>query len=160
MMPRAQELTDHDIETLIKCHKVVREDKFQKIKFVEKDGYRRFNLEVESSISECSLGVFCRQAVDDPMDFSAGLTVYFQDGSNTNLMRCNGLHGQHRNKIEKTIIKGKHIHIATERYIRRGNDAEAFAVAVDDDYNNVESAFECLLDRCNIDIEGVRLFKF
>lgn len=93
------------------------------------------------------------------MDFSVGLIASFQDGSNLRLMRCNGLHGVHKNKIENTKLTGKHIHIATERYIRKGFDAEAFAVAVDDDYNSVEAAFDCLIDKCNINIEGM-LFKF
>ena len=35
-MSRVQELTDNEIDNLIKCPKVIREDKFQKIKFVEK----------------------------------------------------------------------------------------------------------------------------
>ena len=159
-MSRVQELTDNEIDNLIKCPKVIREDKFQKIKFVEKDGSKRFDLDVESQTDDCEFEIFCRQAVDDPMDFSVGLVVTFQDGSIIKLMRCNGLHGEHRNRIEKTKLKGKHIHIATERYIRKGFDAEAFAIAIDDDYDNVESAFDCLVTKCNIDVEGMNLIKF
>ena len=44
--------------------------------------------------------------------------------------------------------------MATERYIRKG-----FAVSVDDDYDNVESAFDCLVDKCNITVEGTNLFN-
>ena len=159
-MSRIQELTDTDIESLINCPKVIREDKFQKIKFVEKDGHRKFDLDVESQVGDCAFELFCRQAIDDPMDFSVGLIVNFQDGSNMRLMRCNGLHGGHRNKLERNRVTGKHIHIATERYIRNGFDAEGFAEAINDDYDNIESAFYCLISKCNINIEGTNIFQF
>ena len=158
-MSRIDELTDQDIEELIRLPKIVREDKFRRIKIIDKNGYKRFNLEVESQNTDVKFEIFCRQAIDDPTDYSVGLVSTFQDGSNIRLMRCNGLHGTHRNNIEKTKLTGKHIHVATERYIRKGFDAEGVAVSVDNDYDNVESAFDCLIDKCNITVEGANLFN-
>ena len=88
-----EEVTDNEIQSLINLPKFIKEDKYRKIKVIEKTGFKRFNLEVEA-LTPTNYGfvIFYRQAVDDPMDFSFGLRVDFQDNSSLILMRCNGIH--------------------------------------------------------------------
>jgi hypothetical protein len=65
------------------------------------------------------------------------------------LRRYNGLHssGIHRNRIEKTWIRGFHIHMATLRYQQRGLDEDGYAEPTER-YKDVWSALESMLREC------------
>ena len=148
-------MTENEIAVLLGLPKIIRGADYHAIRPVEKNGVVRFNVEVKATSDETkAFTIFSRVLVDDPMDFSVGLRVKFQDGSRMILMRCNGLHGGHTNHIEHERLEGRHIHIATERYVRRGHRDEGYAIDAEDKYNNAESAFNYLMKRCNISIEG------
>lgn len=77
----------------------------------ESGGYRRTDIALEADGDE-KFSIFIRQAVDDIMDFSVGLKVVFKDNSSLNLIRCNGVHGRHRNDLENTVFEDEfHVHI-------------------------------------------------
>lgn len=81
-----------------------------------------------------------------PNGFSVILS-YLSRGRNINLIRCNGHHGPHTNRLEKEIIpKGVfHIHRLTERYQVFGR-GEHYAEPTDE-YHSAASALEYLCNR-------------
>lgn len=93
-----------------------------------KDGHRRNAITVNGAAGD-RFQLSLRQSILDPYDFSVILTVIRPDGS-LNLRRHNGTSHAHSNPIEGDKFQGVcHIHEATERYQRRGSDAEHFARA-------------------------------
>lgn len=154
------EITDDEIHELINLRKFISENIWRNLRFKEINGFKRWTIEVNTElVHENKFQIFMRSSIDDHDDFSIGLRCDFKDGSTINLMRCNGNHGIHRNKIENITLTGRHIHIATERYIRKGLDAEGFAIEAENEYNNFESAFNCLTRKCNIILVGLDLFN-
>lgn len=66
------------------------------------------------------------------------------------LVRYNGPYHPHRNIIERTKVPiGCHRHLATQRYIAAGLDADGFAEAVSG-YNSIEGAFDSLCKECAV----------
>lgn len=65
-----------------------------------------------------------------------------------NLRRYNGVHGCHKNIIEKNKVVGFHIHIATERYQQKNLQLEGYAEATDR-YTDWKGAFKQMLLDCN-----------
>ena len=65
------------------------------------------------------------------------------------------MHGahDHRNRLEREMVRGTHVHIATERYINMCGKAEGYAIATDR-YYDFESALEYLIKYVNIKTEG------
>jgi hypothetical protein len=156
-MVQANRLTDDEIKKLLTLPKIITKKDRRKFKeWKASKGARRVDIPLLSDSAE-KFSVFGRVAIDDPLDFSAGLKVVFPDGSKTNLMRCNGIHGWHRNDLEQERFEGKcHVHQATERYIQRGWDAEKFA-EITDTYLSIDGALEYLLKHCNIVFEDIEI---
>lgn len=78
--------------------------------------------------------VLTRLLPADHLNFSAILRFDDTDGAQYNLIRCNGIHGQHTNDIEKEqslepgiFVDEFHVHRATERYQLRGFYIEKYA---------------------------------
>ncbi len=92
--------------------------------------------------------IMVRQSSINPMNFSVILGV-FPAGSNVVflLRRYNGLHGEHTNRIEGSLVTGFHVHYATERYQERGLSEEGYAER-SDAYGNVSSALDRLISDC------------
>lgn len=91
-----------------------------------KDGHRRHAIMVKGATGN-RFQLSLRQSILDPYDFSVILTLIRADGS-LNLRRHNGTSHAHANPIERDTFRGVcHVHEATERYQRRGNDPEHFA---------------------------------
>jgi hypothetical protein len=93
--------------------------------------------------------IIVRQSIANPLRFSVilacpapGLTTRFL------LRRYNGDHGPHTNRLENTVVRGTHIHIATERYQAAGYDEEAFAVA-DTRFVDIHSAIDSVIADCS-----------
>lgn len=64
------------------------------------------------------------------------------------LRRYNGRHwSPHRNRIERTVVTGPHIHYATERYQARGLAPDVYAEP-SRRFTNVQSALDCLVRDC------------
>jgi hypothetical protein len=83
-----------------------------------------------------TLFLFVRVALANSRDFSAGLGFYDDaDNGPYRLVRCNGFHPSgHRNHIEGQVIlpETRHIHYATERYIKASKrHHDDFAVLTD-----------------------------
>lgn len=151
-MAMADYLTDDNIEDLLCRPKTIPLPERRKLNsenWREKNGYWRAEVSVETDSNE-KFDIFIRQALDDHTDFSVGLKVTFKDGSKVNLIRCNGLHGRHRNDLENSFFEDQcHVHVATERYIKNGSAAEKYAETTDM-YENLNGALKYILDRCNI----------
>lgn len=91
-----------------------------------KDGHRRHAITVTGAAGN-RFQLSLRQSILDPYDFSVILTVIRPQGS-LNLRRHNGTSHAHSNPIEGDRFQGVcHVHEASERYQRRGSDAEHFA---------------------------------
>lgn len=76
---------------------------------------------------DCRMKV--RQSVRRPSNFSV-ILVYRDPGHNDHVvLRLNGNHGRHTNRLEKTVVNGPHIHILTERYQTRTNHPDGYAEA-------------------------------
>lgn len=88
-------------------------------------------------------------------DFSV-ILLYEDDGSNLHIIkRYNGIH-THTNKIEKSKIRGFHIHTATERYQEKGYQTEGYAEATET-YTNWKEALDMMIKDCNFDTGNSRL---
>jgi len=93
--------------------------------------------------------IIVRQSVANPLRFSVivacpapGLTTRFL------LRRYNGDHGRHTNRLEGTVVRGPHRHIATERYQAAGFDEEAYA-ETDRRFVDVAGAIDAAIADCS-----------
>ncbi|WP_160110319.1 hypothetical protein [Caballeronia arvi] len=94
--------------------------------------------------------LFLRVSVTNGSVFSAGLARVWASDDVLILSRYNGPYHAHRNIIERTKVPfGCHRHIATQRYIVAGFDADGFAEPTSG-YNSIEGAFECLCRDCGV----------
>lgn len=95
--------------------------------------------------------IIVRQNKKIPLDFSAILAVFApQLNRYFRLRRYNGWTDPHTNRIEKEKVDGFHIHIATERYQRRGFREDAYAEPTVR-YDNLDGALRCLIDDANFE---------
>ena len=86
-MTMREAITDKEITALLDIPKIIREKGYHSIKPIEKNGFVKFNVEAEATSDGTEkFVIFSRASVDDPMDFSVGLRVTFQDGSYMVLM--------------------------------------------------------------------------
>lgn len=95
-----------------------------------------------------------RQSNFSPLDFSVILTVIVPSSNrNFRLRRYNGWTNPHINRIERIEreeVDGFHIHFATERYQRRGQNEDAYAEQTDR-YSDFDGALQCLIDDANFE---------
>jgi hypothetical protein len=140
-------LTEKTIESLIKELKQLSWDPRTNIRWKQKRSHQEFDFDVTGSDGHL-FRVLLRQNLYNPMDFSV-ILLYLPNDSNHQfrLRRYNGLHGEHRNRIENDRFFSCHIHIATERYQELGLKEDAYAEA-SSEYSEVGSALSCLLSDC------------
>lgn len=95
--------------------------------------------------------VFVRRHVDMEDNFTAGLRWTPKSGEPVILMRCNGGSHPHTNQLEKTgfPVGRCHVHVATERYIAAGKNAEHYA-EITSDFQTHNGALHALCSMCNI----------
>ncbi|MCX6676844.1 MAG: hypothetical protein NTU95_02725 [Methanothrix sp.] len=86
--------------------------------------------------------------IKDVFDFSIILQYISENGFNYILRRYNGTH-QHKNILERTLIRGYHIHIATEKYQRSLLRIDGYA-ELTDSYKNWKDALAQLIADCNV----------
>jgi len=158
-MSFADSLTDDEIQRLLSMRKIVAQNDRKNPRWRDVNGHRRLDWQLQTGKDAPErFFVFARQSIDDQLDFTVGLKVQFSDGSSSILMRCNGIHGRHYNRLEhQEFIDLYHIHVATERYVNKGLDAEGYA-EITNTYRSVNGALECLLSRCNIIYEDISRF--
>ena len=93
--------------------------------------------------------IIIRQNDFRPSDFSVILAVLIRSPNrNFRLRRYNGWTSRHRNRLEREIINGFHIHFATERYQRRGLKEDTYAQQTER-YSDCEGALRCLIVDAN-----------
>jgi hypothetical protein len=141
-------LSDNEIASLIHEPKIMPSGLLPLTKLIERDKHRRREYQVNSaSASGNEFLVAVRQSMVNVLDFSA-ILGYKAPGSNVifRLRRYNGLH-VHTNVIEGTRLNDFHVHLATERYQRRGAREDAYA-EVTFRHSNLDSAIRCLLEDC------------
>jgi hypothetical protein len=93
-----------------------------------------------------------RQLIRIPTNFSVILCYQLPNQKREFRLTRNNGGGQgkpHRNFIEKNEVRGPHIHLATERYQRRGADEDHFAIETDR-FATLEQAIDCLINDCAI----------
>ena len=148
-------MTDLEIQSLLELPKMIRKKDAKKLAFIDEEisgGDRRFDVKLLSE-SKIPMHLRGRLSVDDPTTFSVILSLEGADsGSDFILMRCNGSH-RHHNYIERTLIRGMHIHVATERYIELGRKNEGYAEPTNE-YSDFDGALDCMMRRAHIYIEG------
>lgn len=90
-----------------------------------------------------------RKAINYDNNFCIIFSLALEDKEQFILTRYNGNWHRHKNKIEKNIVSGFHIHITTERYQRAGHKCEGFAKA-SSYYSDWKSGYKRVLQDLNI----------
>lgn len=101
--------------------------------------------------SGSSFRLLVRQAILDPDDFS--VILGYEPPSSTaifRLRRHNGSSHDHPNQIERTLVTGFHVHIATERYQAAGFKEDGYAEATNS-YSDLPGAIRHMLDVANFE---------
>lgn len=144
---KSEEIKDNEIMALIKCQKSVMNKPRTSVDFRHKKrNYALHSLEYP----EYKFTLYYRQNTEDEEDYSVGILVTFQDGSELTLIRFNGSSHIHPNRIENTEIEWQpHIHFATERYIAAGKKAESYAEPTNA-YQSPDEALCYAAKYCNI----------
>ena len=113
----------------------------------EKEGFLLKTVKLECDAFDCSMKI--RQCVDRPSNFSV-ILVYKDSNKNDHaILRLNGNHGRHKNRIEGDVISGPHIHKMTERYQERTTHPDGYAEATDR-YTDLGDAIDLFMEMTNI----------
>ena len=134
--------------------RIIREPKFinkkvdlRELTPSEKAGYLMKNVKLECEAYDCSAVI--RQCVDRPSNFSV-ILVYRDSNKNDHaILRLNGNHGRHKNRLEGNVVNGPHIHRMTERYQMRTTHPDGFAEATDR-YTDLNGAIELFMEMVNL----------
>ena len=81
--------------------------------------------------------------------FSVVLLVYpFDTNQEVRLRRYNSPHGKHTNHLEGSAVYQYHIHKATEKYQRSGDDIDHYAEETNR-FSDIRGALQCLIEDGN-----------
>ena len=111
---------------------------------------KRFRLkkyDLECDEYDCKMII--RQNTDRPTNFSVILVYKDAKNGEQTIVRYNGNHGDHKNRLEKETIKGPHIHRMTERYQLNSTHPDGYAEATDR-YSDLNSAVQRFMEDMNI----------
>lgn len=134
---------DREIATLIKERKILPDNWRTRL-------YRTGSLDVKGEDGN-KFRIIIRQSNSRPADFSVILMVIGpRSNQEFKLRRYNGWTSRHRNRIEREIIDGFHIHYATERYQQKGLKEETYAQRTDR-YSDSDGALDCLIEDANFE---------
>lgn len=137
--------TDVEIDTLIQERKPLPEHWRAQLNWQNKAGHKECELDIPGEQGNM-FRLILRQNTKKLSNFSAILAVRQPRPSKFfRLLRYNGLHAPHTNRIENNIIDDFHIHRATERYQMRGFAEDAYA-EITNRYYDLEGALNCLLE--------------
>jgi hypothetical protein len=148
-----ESLTDEDIRKMIEMPKIAEKGE---AKEKDKEGHIGTNwFAVAKEDKNIRFSIYKRRSSSHENDYSCGLAWIAPNGECLTLTRYNGNSHPHTNHHEKEKFEdAEHIHVATERYIRANKKAEGFAEKTGR-YDNVDKAFECLLEDCRV--EGIKV---
>jgi hypothetical protein len=96
---------------------------------------------------ECRIMI--RQNVDRPANFSIILIYRDPIDGDVAVLRFNGDHGGHTNRLEKERIRGPHIHIMTERYQEMTTHPDGYAMPARG-YKDIKGAMIQFMGMANI----------
>lgn len=105
---------------------------------------------------ECCIEI--RQSVDRPVNFSILLRYTDKSKKNYVIVRFNGNHGSHINKLTKEKISGPHIHKITEKYQLNTSHPDGYASATCE-YIDLRGAFRVFKNEMNIRTKGQKNTK-
>ena len=135
--------SDREIAALIKERKILPNDWRTQL-------HRTGSIDVKGEDGN-KFRIIVRQGEVKPSDFSVILMVIIpRSNLDFKLRRYNGWTSRHRNRIEREVIDGFHIHYATERYQRRGLKEETYAKRTER-YNDCEGALSCMVEDANFE---------
>jgi hypothetical protein len=146
-------LADAEIARLIHLPKELPTNWLRKLHQLKADpNFRHSRSNIIVSTQDGRFRISLRQNRDEKDDFSVVLMFLAKSKEQRwfRLKRYNGLHpplGIHKNRIEKTNIKGFHIHTATWRYQNRTPKEEGFAEATSA-YVDLWTALDLMITQC------------
>ena len=141
-------ISDETVEDIIRYRKYVKHDINVDDLPVSEDGrYRIKTYDLDCERYNCKMVI--RQNTDRTDNFSIILVYKDPVMGDVPILRFNGNHGNHKNRIENEIIRGPHIHIMTERYQRHTTHPDGYAERTDL-YRNIKEALESFMERANI----------
>ncbi len=112
--------------------------------------FRTYNLECDAY----DFKMVVRQNVDRPDNFSVILVCVFSNRREVTILRYNGNHGSHKNRLENETIKGPHIHKITERYQEKTTHPDGYAVPTDE-YRTLSEALRIFMRDTKIRVKGL-----
>jgi hypothetical protein len=96
-----------------------------------------------------SFRLIVRQSTLDPFDFSVILGYELPDTTRVfRLRRHNGNSHDHPNRIEQTVARGFHVHLATERYQLAGYEEDGYAETTNS-YSDLVGAIRSMIALAN-----------
>jgi hypothetical protein len=140
-----------DLDNLIRCTKVLAQG--QRTRALRVDGkQKRSDITFVSEDGLSEFYVYFRQSTELPEDFSVGLIYKPLHEKEITLVRCNGDHGGHLNRIiDNKMLNGMHVHYAKEESLRAGCVSDHYAYEVEaSDYSNFEEAIEYFKNLVNL----------
>ncbi len=141
-------LTDAEINRIIKAPKYLSNKVDLKSLSKTEDGAHYIkSVKLECESFNCTMRI--RQSIIRPTNFSV-ILVYRDVNKNDHvILRFNGNHGRHKNRIEKDEVDGPHIHIMTERYQLKTTHPDGYAQATSE-YKDLDGAIESFMKMANI----------
>ncbi len=150
-------ISDAEVERIIRAPKYVGVkvdlDELKNQMTLSEDG-RQFekNVKLDCEGYDCQMRI--RQSVDRPTNFSVILVCKDYNRNDQVILRLNGNHGRHKNRIEKNVVDGPHIHRMTERYQVRTTHSDGYAEATSE-YMDLDGAIRVFIDMVNINRIGI-----
>jgi hypothetical protein len=154
-------LTDQEIQSLIDDIKPIPSKTINGIRPQMKK--ERQHRECDTEIVSGSGNLFkIRVRVNENHPFDFSIILMYQDPQTNKwyiLRKYNGSSHTHTNKIERTKLRGYHIHKATERYQQAGYNIEGYAEKTDS-YSNWQDALGKMLHECNFKTKEEDLLNY
>lgn len=152
-------ISDAEIEKMIKVPKYVSNKvNLSKLKLDMSEDGRQFEKNIKLDCEEYNCQMRIRQSVDRYTNFSVILVCKDCSGNDRVILRLNGNHGRHKNRIEKNIVDGPHIHKMTERYQIKTTHPDGYAEATDE-YTTLDEAIDKFVDMVNINYLETRKIR-
>jgi hypothetical protein len=141
-------ISDQEIIELLSEEKILPSNFREKLALKKKSDRKYQECDICTRSKKGEFVITVKVNTKEAFDFSIILQYISENGFNYILRRYNGIH-QHKNVLERTLILGYHIHIATEKYQRSLLKIEGYA-ELTDSYNNWNDALAQLIADCNV----------
>ncbi len=137
------------IQKLINCSKIIDKKPKNNFKLINGSYSNDFTL-IDVETRKYKFTVRLRQLQAFEENFSIMLDYYYPEQNKIiKLIRCNGYHGPHKNKIiDNNEFIGSHIHIATQEAFETGLQPEHYAISAS--YNTFNEAINYFWNKVKI----------